>query len=84
MATTHQVKIANMSFDPTPLTIGVGDSVTWTNVDQFAHTATADDGSFDSSDIDPNAEYTHTFGSAGDIKYHCDIHLHMTGRIVVK
>src|SRR5205823_6038968 len=39
--------ISDYKFSPGSLTIHVGDSVTWTNAGPTAHTATADDHSFD-------------------------------------
>jgi plastocyanin len=47
------VTIANMTYSPDPVEIKVGDSVVWSNQDRMAHTATADDGSFDTGKILP-------------------------------
>ena len=40
-AQTHTVSIVDFSFEPGQLTIAIGDTVTWTNDDGAAHTATA-------------------------------------------
>jgi hypothetical protein len=61
----------------------VGDTVTWTNQGPSIHTATANDGSFNSGNLDDGKSYSKTFTSAGTISYICTPHPFMTGRIVV-
>lgn len=78
------VAIENFAFDPGTLTIAVGDTVTWTNNDSAAHTATADDGSFDSGNIEQGESFSHTFDEAGTYTYVCTFHPNMTGEIVVE
>lgn len=75
----------DFQFVPSTVTINVGDSVTWTNNANDAHTATADDGSFDSGTMNPGATFTETFNTPGTIAYHCTFHqsLGMVGTIVV-
>lgn len=58
-------------------------TVTWTNDDTMVHTVTANDGSFDSGDIQPGASFSHSFTSTGTIGYHCIHHAGMTGTIIV-
>ena len=77
------VKIANFAFGPATLTVKVGASVTWTNADTTAHTVTADDGSFNSSDITPGTTFKQVFAKAGTFTYHCNIHHSMTGTVTV-
>ncbi|HWT31705.1 MAG TPA: cupredoxin family copper-binding protein [Propylenella sp.] len=84
MATTHQVSIENMTYNPNSLSVTAGDTVVWTNKMSMAHTATADDGSFDSGSIARNKTFSHTFNSAGAVPYHCDFHPDMMGRIDVR
>jgi predicted lipoprotein with Yx(FWY)xxD motif/plastocyanin len=78
------VTIANFAFDAPSVTIAVGSTVTWTNNDSVAHTATADDGSFDSGNLDAGKTFSFTFTKAGTFTYHCAIHPNMTGTIVVQ
>ncbi|MBL8776631.1 MAG: cupredoxin family copper-binding protein [Acidimicrobiales bacterium] len=75
--------ISDFSFIPDPISITVGDSVTWTNEDGFAHTVTADDDSFDSGNLDGGATFEQTFDEAGEFAYHCNIHPQMTGTVSV-
>jgi predicted lipoprotein with Yx(FWY)xxD motif/plastocyanin len=83
-AAATAVTIANFAFDAPSITIAVGASVTWTNNDSVAHTVTADDGSFDSGNLDSGKTFSFTFTKAGTYTYHCAIHPNMTGTIVVK
>lgn len=82
-AATSHVHIESFAFNPDPINILVGDTVEWDNHDNVAHTATADDGSFDSGTLMNGDSYRRVFNAPGSIAYHCDIHPSMTGRIVV-
>jgi plastocyanin len=84
LAASHQVGIAGFSFSPNSLTINVGDTVTWDNSDVQHHTATADDGSFDTGPISSGTPKSVTFSTAGTFAYHCNIHPTMTATLVVK
>jgi plastocyanin len=61
-------------FSPTSLSIPVGDTVTWQNNDTVDHTATANDGSFDSGAITPHGSFSFRFTKAGTVSYKCTIH----------
>jgi plastocyanin len=78
------VSISGNAFAPRTVTVEVGDTVTWTNSDARAHTATADGGTFDTGAISRNAGATVTFSNAGTFPYHCSIHPDMAGTIVVQ
>jgi plastocyanin len=78
------VSIANFSFTPATLSISVGTTVTWTNTDSVTHTVTADQGTFDSSNLSPGTTFSFTFSQAGSYPYHCSIHPSMMGTILVK
>ena len=79
------------SYDPNPIEIKTGDSVTWTNDDNEAHTVTSgsDEGpsigeDFDSGMIGSDDSYTNTFDKAGKYDYFCTIHPTMVGQVVVE
>ena len=76
--------IADFTFTPPSITIKVGDTVTWTNNGPSAHTATADDGSFDSGNLAQGKTFSHTFQTAGTFSYHCTIHPFMKAEVVVQ
>jgi plastocyanin len=84
LAADSAVTIAGFAFDPATVTIQDGDSVTWTNQDSVAHTATAGHGSFDTGPIANGASDTVTFDTAGTFAYICSIHPQMTGSVVVE
>lgn len=76
--------LGSAGYNPDPITISTGSSVTWTNMDTTAHTATSDSaGLFDSGNIAPGGTFSHTFTSAGTVTYHCTLHQGMVGTIFV-
>ena len=77
------VCLENTAFNPDTITVSVGDTVTWENVDGTDHTVTADDGDFD-EELSDGDTYEETFDEAGEIAYHCEIHPSMTGTITVE
>ena len=79
-----QVSLKNIAIDPTSVTIKVGDAVTWTNNDGFAHRLVGDNGEFDSGNMNGGATFSFTFKTAGTITYHCSIHPEMKGTIIVQ
>jgi plastocyanin len=92
-ADTQQVEIRNSAYVPAERRITVGDTVTWVNLDDTAHSVTADDGSFDSSPtcigglncMSKGSSFPHTFNQTGTVTYHCRVHGQaMTGSIVVE
>src|SRR2546425_3097384 len=86
-ATIQDDSFGPSSFSPNPLTISVGDSVTWKNNGPAVHTVTSDAGqatSFDSGNIAVGATFDQVFSQAGTFKYHCTIHAGMTGSVIVQ
>jgi plastocyanin len=74
---------ADYTFNPESLQVQVGDTVTWTNNGDVAHTVTADDGSVDSGDLQSGDTFSYTFDTPGTFSYLCTPHPWMTGTIVV-
>ena len=82
---TRTVLIQNFSFKPAHITIKQGTRVTWINKDMTKHTATANNGAFDSGILRPGQSYSHTFKTAGRTNnYHCEIHPSMRGSVTVR
>ena len=81
---TDKVAIVDFQYKPEAVEVKVGTTVTWTNEDGFAHTATANDKSFDTGNLDKGQSGTATFEKAGTFKYFCAIHNSMVGTVVVK
>jgi plastocyanin len=71
-------------YSPTPLSVAVGQKVTFKNSDTVAHTVTAEDKSFDSGDMQQGKTWSHVFTKAGTYTYTCAYHSFMHGSIVVK
>ncbi|MDQ3227982.1 MAG: plastocyanin/azurin family copper-binding protein, partial [Chloroflexota bacterium] len=76
-------------FLPEVLTIPAGTTVTWVNDEQPKHTATSDDGLFDTGDQLLGDSYSHTFDAPGIYPYYCRYHgdidgVGMAGTIVVE
>ncbi len=80
-ATDHAVAIQGMKFNPADLTVAVGDTVTFTNMDGAPHTGTAKDGSFDTGRLSKGQSATVTIAAAGDHDYVCAVHPSMKGVI---
>ena len=71
-------------YSPANITVvlGVNNTVVWTNHDSTNHTVVALDNSY-SAVLTPGQTFTHTFTVPGVYKYHCTIHLWMTGSVTV-
>ena len=82
-AETVTVSIDNFTFAPVELKAKVGDTVTWTNHDDIPHTVVSA-GKFRSKTLDTDNSFSFTFAAAGDYKYFCSLHPHMTGMIKVE
>lgn len=78
------VLVAGYAFDPTPATVQAGETITWTNEDDFAHTSTSDDDVWDSDEIGNGESFEFTFDEPGTYAYHCAIHNFMQGEVVVE
>jgi len=78
-----QVKIDNFSYTPQQITVKAGTTVVWTNGDDIPHTVVSA-GKFRSKTMDTDNAFSFTFTSAGDYKYFCSLHPHMTGMIKVE
>jgi plastocyanin len=78
------VTIRDFEFAPGGVTVDVGDTVTWSNEGPTPHSATADDGSFDTGIFDAGQSRSHTFDQAGTFAYFCTPHPNMRGTINVR
>jgi plastocyanin len=68
------VSIGDNFYSPASVSIGVGDTVTWANNGQAQHSATADNGSFDTGVFGPGVRRSNTFTQAGTFSYYCTVH----------
>lgn len=72
------------AYDPSSVTVTAGSEVTWTNADSMAHTATSEDGTWDSGSIGPDEEFSFTADEPGTYTYVCSFHPSMTGELIVE
>jgi plastocyanin len=89
--------MADKAFSPNPVTVKVGDTITWTNNDNQFHTVTSGSGSsdpnmgkaFDSGLSGASAlttmgkTFQHQFTQAGQYPYFCQLHPTMVGKVIV-
>lgn len=82
---TDVVKISDFAFSPASITVKKGDTVTWTNEDNVAHTVTESDNQDGpkSDELQKGDTFTFTFNDAGTFKYKCSLHPSMTGTVTV-
>jgi hypothetical protein len=76
--------MADFQFSPASITVQVGSTVTWRNDGPSAHTATADDGTFNSGILRTGDSSSATFNQLGSYDYVCTLHPQMTGTVVVE
>ncbi|HET7591248.1 MAG TPA: cupredoxin family copper-binding protein [Solirubrobacterales bacterium] len=79
----EKVQIVEFTYEPDPVVVQVGGKVIWQNEDAAPHTATADDGSFDTGIIEKGKLGSATFKEAGTFTYFCKIHPQMHGTVEV-
>ena len=77
------VTITDSAYDPATVTVTAGSVVTWNNGGAKAHTVTADDGSFDSGNLDPGQAFGNLFGTAGTFAYHDTADPTLKGSVIV-
>lgn len=82
LAADQDVAISGFSYSPATVTVTVGDTVTWTNSDAQAHTATGD--GWNTGDLGNGDSGSITFQNAGTFDYMCGIHPAMRGTVVVR
>lgn len=89
-AATFNVNVQNFFFQPDPIVINVGDTVTWTNNSGVFHTTTSGtncngDGIWNGSLSGSGGTFSRTFDTPGTFPYFCVPHCSagMTGTIVV-
>ncbi|MDQ8043755.1 MAG: cupredoxin family copper-binding protein [Solirubrobacteraceae bacterium] len=86
-ASTIKVDIKDFKYSKTPLTVKVGQKVTWTNRDSMEHdvdpTKSAK-GAPHSKLLKKGQSYTWTATKKGTFNYICSVHPYMKGKVIVK
>jgi plastocyanin len=83
------VTVRLFQFQPSPIEVAAGSTVTWTNRDDILHTVTsgtpdARDGRFDGTMNGSGTSYTVTFSEPGTYEYFCSRHESMRGEVRVQ
>ena len=78
------IEIVEFEFVPEEITVPAGTTVTFTNEDAAAHTATADDSSFDTEELGKGDSAEETFDEPGTYTYYCRFHVFMKGSVAVE
>lgn len=80
----YSIDISGFSFAPSVLTVQVGDTVTWTNLDSATHTVTFNGSpSLSAGGLQEGDTHSVTFDSVGTYAYGCSPHAYMQGTITV-
>jgi len=80
---SEKVEITSAGYAPDPVRIEEGGKVIWKNEDSATHTATAEDGSFDTGPIEEGKLKSETFKQAGTYAYSSTEGSQMHGTIEV-
>ena len=80
---TTTVDIRDYAFNPAQLNVAPGTTVRFVNNDTEPHTATADNGLFDTGVLQPGSSFDVFLDGSGTVTYHCELHPDMQGSIVV-
>jgi plastocyanin len=80
----NSVGITGFAFGPTALTIGPGQSVTWTNGDDSPHQITLTKSQERSTVLLKGQSHTQAFAAPGTYEYICGLHPAMKGTVEVK
>jgi plastocyanin len=82
-AIPNSIEITDTSFQPNPMTIQVGTTVTWVNRDSKDQEVVSSNGAFDSGNIAPGGQYQYTFSQAGTFDYSSKTTSAITGKVIV-
>jgi plastocyanin len=80
----ESISITPTGFTPTQVTIGPGDTVTWTNNDTADRSVVSDTGAFNSQTIRPGTSWTFRFARAGTFAYHDGTRAAEKGTVTVR
>ena len=80
----NDIYIQNMAFSPSTITVAVGTTLKWTNLDNVGHTVTSTTSLFSSGTLNQSGTFSFTFSTAGTYNYKCSIHPTMTGTVIVQ
>ena len=78
-----EASIVDFAFEPDPVAVTIGGTVTWTNDDGAPHTVSGTgELEFDSGPIASGDSFTLTVDASGEFAYVCTIHGQMSGTLI--
>ncbi|MGI9510254.1 MAG: plastocyanin/azurin family copper-binding protein [Geminicoccaceae bacterium] len=81
--TLHDIEIKRFEFNPSILEVRPGDQIRWTSRDISPHTATADDGSWDTGELIKGQSATVKVAENMSTAYLCAFHPNMRAQLIV-
>jgi plastocyanin len=78
------IEIIGFQYRPPNLSVPVGATVTWVNLDVAAHDSAARDGRWETDLLQREEESVVTFDEPGTWEYYCTIHPYMTATLTVR
>ncbi|MGI9120942.1 MAG: plastocyanin/azurin family copper-binding protein [Acidimicrobiales bacterium] len=83
-ATSSEVTIQGFMFKDKDVSVAAGTTVTWTNMDDNAHSIKDQGGLFPTSqELAKGDTFSHTYDKPGAYPYTCGIHPYMKGTVTV-
>ena len=81
----HTIMITGYKFQPAELTVKVGDTVEWKNMDSVPHNAVANDRAFDSGKlkVGMTGKFVAADKDKGTHEYSCTFHPNMKAKLIV-
>lgn len=80
-----QIGMQGLQFVPKDVTVKVGTTVTWKNLEDIGHNVVAEEGAdFESDTFGKDGTFEFTPEKAGTVKYVCTIHPGMAGTLTVE
>ena len=80
----NTIRIKNFAFDPARMTMKVGSTARWVNLDSVPHRILFADGAGFRPYSQPSQSWSRKFDKAGTYDYACTIHPAMKGTVVVE
>jgi plastocyanin len=80
-----EITLKNIAFSPASASVKVGQTVRWTNQDDFDHNVIADSGaSFQSKEFGRDGTFEFMPRKAGTVRYECTLHTGMKAVLTVR
>ena len=80
-----EIGMKGLQFEPKDVTVKVGSTVTWKNLEDIPHNVVAEEGAdFESDTFGKDGTYEFNAEKAGSVKYVCTIHPGMEGTLTVE